>query len=75
MKSRWWEFLSLLDQQKLDHVATNAGDDERYTLAYIRRETTLLLRYIKRGKHHVFCDMKIHCSPMDERILKRWRLR
>lgn len=51
------------------------AQDERYTLAYIQRETVLLLRYIKRGKHHVFCDMKMSVTPMDERILRRWGLR
>ncbi len=51
------------------------GEDERYTLAYIQRETILILRYLKRGKHHIFCDMRVHLEGMDDRILKRWGLR
>ena len=58
-----------------DFTPRSIGEDEQYTLAYIQRETILILRYLKRGKHHVFCDMRVHVEGMDDRILKRWGLR
>ncbi len=51
------------------------SQDERYTLAYIHRETAILLKYMKRGKHHVFCDLKVFNTDMDDRILRRWGLK
>lgn len=74
MASRWWEFL---DKLKAQEPPPNIlpSQDERYTLAYIQRETVLLLRYIKRGRHHVFSDMRISIGEMDDRILRRWGLR
>lgn len=74
MANRWREFLSMLGEQEAD-LDLHPTKDERYTLVYIQREAVLLLRYIKRGKQHIFCDMKVHVAEMDDRILRRWGLR
>lgn len=51
------------------------SQDERYTVAYIQREAVLLLRYLKRGKHHVFCDLQVSHTPLDLRIMRAWGIR
>jgi hypothetical protein len=49
--------------------------DERYTVAYIEREASILLRYLADRGPRPFGRSAFRITALDSRIIKRWGLR